>query len=146
MQIYCLLLIYRTFVTHCELVKHIAWSSNLLRVHWANCMFVKFINRDWMIRMLFCWYFCTRFDFRQNLIYASSLFKLRFMRNHIFAIEYSYEYIENFILIVDNRINWFIQLDVLETIYDEKILHCKTPKSNLIDIFILTDSCIQINF
>ena len=129
-QIYDLLLIYCMFVIHREFVKHIANSSNLLRDHWANCMFVKFIIRDEMIHMLFCWYFCTCFDFRQSLIYANSLFKMRFMRNRIFVIEYSYEYIKNFVLIINNKIDWFFRFDMFETIYDEKILHRKMSKSN----------------
>ena len=135
-QIYDLLLIYRMFVIHRELVKHIASSSNLLRVHWTNCIFVKFIIRDEMTHMFFCWYFCTCFDFRQSLIYANLLLRMRFMRSRIFAIEYSYEHIKNSVLTIDNRIDEFFLLRVLETIYDEKIYR-KMSKSNLIDIFIL---------
>ena len=40
------------FVIHCELVKHIACSSDLLHVHWADCMSVKLKIRQ--IRKLSC--------------------------------------------------------------------------------------------
>ena len=81
------------------------------------------------------------------MINANSLFELRFMRNRIFAKKYSYEYIENFVLIINNKIDWFFEFEMFETIHNKKILHCKMSKSNLIDIFILViDNCIQNNF
>ena len=43
------------------------------------------------------------------------------MLSRILAIEYSYEYNKRHILIINDRINWFFRLDVLETIYDEEI-------------------------
>ena len=75
---------------------------------------------------------------------SSSLLDLRLDWSRILVTKDSYEYIESSILIIDNRIDWFFRLDVLETIYDEEILHFRMSRSNLIDIFILTfDNCIQ---
>ena len=54
---------------------------------------------------------------------------MRLMRSRILAMRYSYEYNKNSILTIDNRIDWFFRLDVLETIYDEEILHRKMSKS-----------------
>ena len=49
-------------------------------------------------------------------------------------MKYSYEYNEDSVLTIDNRIDWFFRLDVLETICDEEI----SLKSVKIDIFTLT--------
>ena len=69
------------------------------------------------------------------------------MWSRILVTMYSYEYMKDSIKARDNRIDWFFEFEMLETIHDEKILHCKMPRSNLIDIFILIfDSCIQSSF
>ena len=52
------------------------------------------------------------------------------MRSRIFAIEYSYEYNKNSVSTIDDRIDWFFRLDVLETIYDEEILHYRMSRSS----------------
>ena len=92
-------------------------------------------NRGWVTRIFFVDVYV--FDLRQSEIYTSSLLKMRLIRDRVIVMKYSYEYKEDSILIVDNRIDWFFRLDVLETIYCEKILHCRMPRSDLINIFIL---------
>ena len=113
--------------------------SNLIHVHWANCMFVKFIIcqiRDWMTRMFSYWQFCVCFQFSIEINCSNSLFDLRFDWNRILVIKDSYEYIESFILIINNKIDWFFRFDVIDTIYDKEILHREMSKSNFVDIFI----------
>ena len=132
-------------------IANLLYVRDSLRIRQTYRMFVKFIanllirlyvrqiqntsNRDWMIRIFFVDVYV--FDFRQNEIYTNSLFKMRFIRNRVIVMKYSYEYKKNFILIVNNKIDWFFRFDVLETIYCEKNLHCKMSKSNLIDICML---------
>ena len=57
---------------------------------------------------------------------------MRLVRGRVLVMEYSYEYNEDSILAIDNRIDWFFRLGVLETIYDEKILHSKVSRLDLI--------------
>ena len=63
---------------------------------------------------------------------------MRLILKRILVIEDSYECVEDFILIKDNRIDWFFRLDTLETIYDEEIRIEECQNRILIDIFILT--------
>ena len=59
-------------------------------------------------------------------------------------MKYSYEYNEDSVQTINNRIDWFFRLDVLDTIRnEEKVLHWRVSKSNLINIFtlILLHSC-----
>ena len=51
------------------------------------------------------------------------------MWSRILATMYSYEYIENSILTIDNRIDWFFRPEMLEKIYDEETLHWRMSKS-----------------
>ena len=121
----------RTRQTYRMFVKSVACSLSELYVRQIQNTSI----RDWMIRIFLINVYV--FDFRWKSINTNSLFELRFMRNRIFVKRYSYEYIKNFILIKDNKIDWFFEFEMLETIYDEKILHCRMSKSNLIYIFIL---------
>ena len=58
-----------------------------------------------------------------------SMFSMRLIRDHVLVMKYSYEYNENCFLILVNRIDWFLWLDVLDTIYDEEISHWRVSKS-----------------
>ena len=78
----------------------------------------------------------------------NSLFKMCFMRNHIRITNDSYECFENFILIIDDKINWFFRLDVFETIYDEKILHekCQNRFWSIYSFWFSIIVCIRNSF
>ena len=45
---------------------------------------------------------------------------MRLIRSRILVTEDSYEYHEDFLFAVKNRIDWFFRLDVLDTIYDKE--------------------------
>ena len=89
-----------------------------------------------------CLCICLRSLIEINCL--NSLSDMCLVRNRILVTEYSYEYIKDSILTKNNRIDWFFEPEMLETIYDKKILHCKMPRSNLIDIF--TCCCIESSF
>ena len=126
-QTYCMF-----FQTYCMFNELIVCSSNL----W----FVKFLIR---ISFVNIYVFVSSIEIN----YLCLLIEMRLVRDRILVMNYSYEYIENSILVINNRIDWFLRLDVLETSYDEEILHWRMSKSNLIDIFTLIfDKCIQSNF
>ena len=98
--------------------------------------------RDWMIRISLINVYV--FDLRWGSANTSSLLGLRSMRSRIFAKRYSYEYIKGSILARVNRTDWFFGPEVLETVYGGEVLHCRMPRPDLINIFILvSDSCIQ---
>ena len=107
---------------HCALVRFIQCSSDLLHAHWANCMFMVVA--------------CLRSSIELN--FASSLLRIRLIRDRILATEYSYEYTKDFVLVIDCRTSWLFQLEMLETIYGEKILHYRMPRSNF-DRYIHSD-------
>ena len=54
---------------------------------------------------------------------------MHFIRNRVNVMKYSYEYKKNTILIINNKIDWFFEFEMLETIYDKEILHWKKSKS-----------------
>ena len=74
-------------------------------------------------------YVCECFRFLIEINCLISLFDMRFIRNRVFVMKYSYECIKDFIFIINNRIDWFFRLDVFDMIYDEKILRWKMSKS-----------------
>ena len=101
----------------------------------AYCMLSELIvcpSGPWFVRFL------TRISLVNIYVFVSPieinclclLIEVRLVRGRILAMEYSYEYIEDPILAIGNRIDWFLRLDVLETGYDGEILHWRVPKSS----------------
>ena len=116
----------------------IANSSNILHVRQICCVFIERIvcsSNSWFVWFLLTISHMFWFSIKTKNLCLS--FDLCFVWNRFFAIKHLYEYNENFILIINNKIDWFFRLEMLETIYDEKIMHRKMSRSNLIDIFIL---------
>ena len=52
-----------------------------------------------------------------------SMFSMRLIRGHVLVMEYSYEYNENCLLVLVNRTDWFLWLDVLDTVYGGEVSH-----------------------
>ena len=142
--------VYRMLVIHCELIRHIACSSNLLQV---CCMFVERIvcsSNLWFVEFMTRWFasfsihifaYILIFDETEN---RCLLFDLRLVWSRFLAMKYLYEYNEDSFRAMKNKNDWFFSLDVLETIYDEKILHWRVSKSIYLRWF--CNNCIQNNF
>ena len=82
----------------------------------SNSEFVKFMTRNFFVDV-------SVFQSSIKINCLTSLLDMRLVRNRVFVMKYSYEYNENFVLTVNNKINWFFRFDVFETNYDEEILH-----------------------
>ena len=124
------------------------WFLIRLRTH---CMFVIFRIRQ--ICKSSCELSLRVFSIFDRVEFMTSLLRMRLMRSRVFVTKYSYEYNENFILTIHTRIDWFFRLDVLDTIYDEEVVHCRMSKSiysRWLSIVafkaILRNRLIQINF
>ena len=107
------------FVIHCVIVKSIAWSLNKLYVRWIHDLVTR--------KLSWCFCICLRSSIEINC--SNSLLDMRLIRNRIFVTKNSYESHEDCFLIHDNKIDWFLRLDVLDTIYDEEISHWRMSKS-----------------
>ena len=82
----------------------------------SDSEFVKLMIRNFFVDV-------SVFQFSIEINCLISLLDMRLVRDRVLVMKYSYEYNEDFVLTVNNRINWFFRFDVLETNYDEKILH-----------------------
>ena len=102
--------------------------SNLLNVRELIVRSLKSKIVKYIIQWFVC-FLCFRFSIKTKNL--NLLFELRFVWNRIFVIEYSYEYIEIHILIINNKIDWFFRFDVFETIYREKICIEKCQNRNI---------------
>ena len=73
-------------------------------------------------------------------------FDLRFVWSRSLAMKHLYEYNESFLRAIKSRNNWFFRLDVLETIYAEKIRieECQNRIWSIYSSWF--DSCTQNNF
>ena len=134
-------IIYRMFVIHCKLVKHIACFFKFILCS-ANRLRVRRIHDSYN----FYWQFdiCFRFSIKIKNLCLS--FDLRFVWNRFFVIKHFYECNENFFRVIKNRNDWFFRLDVFETIYDEKILHEKCQNRIWSIYSFWFNNCIQNNF
>ena len=103
-------------------------------------MFVRFIICQ--IHEFFVWVISGNILIFDRAELMSSLFRLCFLWRRYFANEYSYEYIEDFVLVMNNRIDWFFGLEMLETDYDEEILHWRVSRS----IYSFWFCCIESSF
>ena len=102
-------------------------KSDLLKPFVNLWLCIIFRNRQSLRSLMFITHMFLIFD-KNNCL--SSLLDIRLIWCRILATKYSYEYFENSILTIDNRIDWFFRFDVLETIYDEEILHYKMSRSS----------------
>ena len=106
------------FVIRCDFVKHIVCFFKSVAFSLSE-LYVRQIHNSSNSQLSWC--FCICFRFSTEISCLTSLLDMRLVRNRVLVMKYSYEYNENFILIINNKIDWFFRFDVFETIYHEKI-------------------------
>ena len=130
LRTHCMLVIY------CVIVMSVACALSRLYVRQARCSSDSWLNDS----QLSCECFCLRSSI--EISYLSSLLDMRLVLSRILVMKNSYECIESSILVVDSWIDWFFRLKMLDTAFDEEILHCRVSRS----IYSRWSCCIQSSF